>query len=487
MAWYSTLTDPFVRTYVRLAVVGAALSSALRRAPPRPGISAGRVTSLPYAETDLGALAVSPTVYGAITRRALSFSNYPVRVYRGWGLSTRLEEVEASRPWVSAFFRVLQRPDPATRYSLAPKSWEWLCQQIIADLIQVGTFIVVPTLGESGYPIGLTRLHPGSCRIERSAMGDELVYSEGGTLARYPMDQVWKGDLVSWQRNGRSEFGTGAGTPLRQWTRAEAIATEQTANMIEQGGADLRIVGKGATGKNFMANKENRERTLEAVINAIKGPFGRRVIAVSDDIEINDGGLKPTDLRAPEFHVAARQAALVATGTVAAWLGIDGGTYANFVGQVRVQADSDEGIASVVEASFLRPLAQFCARVGGGRDGANDEQITARIDLSQHPGYSQLRTEAIARIKSLVHDCGYTVAEAKEIEGMGHWPKPTGEILSAGKPTDSSQPGPDQGSHLTGPRDPVGENGDQAVSNPNPGASRSIVRLSDRFPGRALP
>jgi hypothetical protein len=482
MAWYSTLTDPFARTYARLAVVATALSAALRTSPPRPGISSGRVATQPLAESDLAALATSPTVYGAITRRALSLANYPVVVYRGFSLAGgKLERLDPSRPWVAAFYRLLQRPDPTTRFSLAPLSWERLCAQIIADLIQIGSFIVLPTVGESGYISGLTRLHPGSCAIERLNGVDELVYVEGNERRRYPLDQVFIGALLSWQRNGRQAFGVGAGTPMRYLTRAEGVAIEQTANMIEQGGADLRIVGKGATGKNFMANKENREKALDAVIQAIKGPNGRRVIAVSDDIEINDGGLKPTDLRAPELHTAARQAALVATGTCAAWVGIDAGTYANAAMQFRVQADADEGICSVVEAGLLRPLAQHFARVAGGRDGAADEQITSRQDLSQHPGYAQLRTESIARVKSLVHDMGYTVDQAKEIEGFGDWASPEGEILSAGQPTDSSVPGPETGSTLDAPRDPVGANGDQHVSNPKANESRSVIRLSDRF------
>lgn len=468
MRWYSRWYASTVSSITRLYAAGAA---ALRAPLPRLGISMGRVAALPMAEADLSAMATSPTVYSALTRSALETIIHPIRVYRGYSVSggdlEPIDPRERGALWVGALLRVLQTPDPASADELAPEPGEALIAQILADLKMAGAFVVAPVLSERGWVVGLTRLHPKCCSIERTAAGEEVVYRSGSDHRRYPRRSVFIGHLLSWAADGRAEFGVGAGTPLRPLLRAEAAALAQTANMIEQGGADLRIRGKGATGKSFMALKENREKAIATVTESIVSPNGRRVIAFSDDLELDDGGLKPTDLRAPELMAAARGHELAATGTVPAWVGHDAGTYATAVVQLRVQACMDEGYAAVIEAYFLRPLARHFAKTRGAgtMDARRADEITARIDLSAHPGYAQLRTESYARMKVLVHDLGFTVEQAAAAEHLD-LPAPRGEILSKGASTDPGTPGPELGSHNQGPRDPVGDNGDEKVSNP---------------------
>jgi hypothetical protein len=370
--------------------------------------------------------------------------------------------------WAAAFLRLLQTPDLASADELAPEPGEALIAQIWADLKMAGAFVVAPTLSDRGWVVGLTRLHPRCCTIERTPDGAEwLVYRNAGEHRRYPRRSVFIGRLLSWAADGRAEFGVGAGTPLAPLLRAERVALEQTANMIEQGGADIQLRGKGATGKNFMASKENREKAVSNAIEAIKGPNGRRVFALSDDVELVPDTMRPADLRAPEMLTAARGDELAATATVPAWVGREAGTYATAVVQLRVQACMDEGYAAVVEAYFLRPLARHFARTRGAgtMDARRYDQITARIDLSAHPGYAQLRTESYARMKVLVHDLGFTVEQAAAAEHLD-LEAPEGEILSAGQSTDPGTPGPEPGSHNNDPRNPVGDGGDQQVSNP---------------------
>lgn len=491
MSWYTRASLYVASSRAGLFYRSMLFGLAALRAPrPRPGITSGRVASLPLAELDLSALASSPTVYGAVTRRALEFINHPIVVYRGYSIGggslTPIDD-DNCPPWVDYFLRLLQSPDPLSADEIAPEPGEALIAQIVADIILTGTFAIAPTLGEDKAPIGLARLHPGCCSIERTAGVEELVYRNGSDVRRYPRTSVFVGRMLSWAKDGRSEFGVGAGTPLRPVVRAEAVALEQTANMIEQGGADLIVTGSGATGKNFMAVPENRAAALKTVMEMIKGPLGRRAMVMSNDIEVKTADIKPADLKAPEFMNAARAAELVATGTVPAWVGADSSTFSTAVIQLRVQAGNDEGIASLIEAFFFRPLARYCAKTKGRgtMDAKRTDKITARIDMSQHQGYAQFRTEAYARARVLVHDLGFTVEQACRAEHLD-LPKPLGTILSKGLPSaDQAAPGPEQGSHLPGPRDPVGDNGDGAIDKPKSGA-RGHLTLVEFFEAESL-
>ena len=457
-----TRTVARLQTWTRAVVSGLA---ALRRGRPALGSLWGKVATLPNAEADLGAMATSPTVYAAVLRRAAEFATHPIVVYRGWTMAGG-GLVPVTAPWAEALYRLLATPDPESADEIAPEPGEGLIMQIVADLILAGVFVVAPTLGESGAIIGLTRLHPGCCSIERLDGREWLVYRSGADVRRYPRRSVFVGRLLSWQKSGAAEFGVGAGTPLAPLVKAERVALEQTAAKVEQGGADLVVKASNATGKNLLANPETRETILDSLTRAIKGPGGRRVFAHSSDLEISELGIKPSDLQAPELLKAASGGEMMATGTVPAWVGASAGTYANDVMQLRVQAGNDEGIQTVIEAFLLRPLARHFARRAGGMDARRYDQITARIDLSQHPGYAQLRTESYARAKTLVHDLGFTVEQALQAENLD-LPAPKGEILSAGKPA-PGVPGPAEGSHQDGPRDPVGDNGDAKASNPGP-------------------
>lgn len=454
-----TRTVARLQTWTRAVVSGLA---ALRRGRPTLGSLWGKVATLPNAEADLGAMATSPTVYAAVLRRAAEFATHPIVVYRGWTMAGG-GLVPVTAPWAEALYRLLATPDPESADEIAPEPGEGLIMQIVADLILAGVFVVAPTLGESGAIIGLTRLHPGCCSIERLDGREWLVYRSGADVRRYERRSVFVGRLLSWQKSGAAEFGVGAGTPLAPLVKAERVALEQTAAKVEQGGADLVVKASNATGKNLLANPETRETILDSLTRAIKGPGGRRVFAHSADLELSELGVKPSDLQAPELLLAARGAELMATGTVPAWVGAEAGTYATAVIQLRVQAGNDEAIATVIEAFLLRPLARHFARRAGGMDARRYDQITARVDLSQHPGYTQLLTDRIAQGRALIEGWGFTAVQAAEILHLD-WPAPLGQPKVAAP----AAPGPDTGSHLSGPRDPVGDNGDAKVSNPGP-------------------
>lgn len=456
MNWYTRAADA-VRRWTRSITTGLA---SLRSPPARPGATGARV-SQPQAEQDLHALATAPAVFAGMTYLALSFMVHPIRVYRGNGGQGGVPLDPESVPWVGSLLRLLQSPDPYSAEDLAPEPGELLLAQIVADLRMTGNFYVAPTLTPDGDVIGLARLHPRCCSIERRPGGaEEIVYRNLGETRHYPRRSVFHGRLLSWQSDGRGEIGLGAGTPLKPLVEAEATALQQTADIVRQGGADLRVVHTTQAGAAYMANEENRKKVVKQVTESLAGEGGRRVFAMGGDVKIEDAGFKPSDLRAPETLAAARANELVAIGVVPAAVGMDAGTYASAVTQLEMQALHDEGIAAVLEVCLFRPLAQRFARRAGGRASQRPDLYTARLDLSQHPGYGFLRSEVIKRMQGL-RALGYATDTAAQIEGQD-FPRcenlaPTGAGLV------DATPGPEVGSHLEGPRRPVGQaDGDKA-------------------------
>lgn len=419
--------------------------------PSKPGVSGGRVASSPTAELDLRALASSPTVFAAVTRLALGLTVYPIRCYSGYTIGgDQLAALDPEIPWVSAFLRLLHTPDPADTLELCPEPGEAMLAQIIADLRLTGDAFVVPTIGAAGSVIGLTRLHPQLVSLLRQADGDWWVYRPGnGPMEYYRRRSVFHIHLLSWEKSGQGELGTGAGASLRPLVDAEELALQQTASMVRQGGADVIVTSKTAAGANFLTVKENRDKVVENMTEAIKGAGGRRIFVVPGDLEIKDSGLKPADLRSPELLKEARMAELVAVGVVPVAVGADSGTYATAVQQYRVQAEQDQIIVAVLEAHFLRPLARHFCRQAQGRWAQKWDQVTARIDIATHPGYAYVRTDALTRMQMLVA-MGWSPMQAAHAENLD-LPEPMGTP----GPAPARPPGPVPG-EIKDPRKPVG-------------------------------
>jgi hypothetical protein len=457
ITWTDRLLSPW-RSFSRAVVSGIA---ALRAPPPRPGVSSGRIAGTTTAQRDLSAIASSPAVFAALTRNALAFTTFPIRIYRGFSIGgdRSLEPLPSSVPWVASLLRLLQTPDAESADELAPEPGEALIAQVYADLDMAGVFFVVPTLSDLGDVIGLRRLHPDLCTIERRDGRDWVVYRTSTETRQYPRRSVFVGHLLSWAKDGRSEIGVGAGAALWPLNRAEETAWRQTATVIEQGGADLRVVAKSMAGQALLKIKENRDAIVDQVTEALRGKDGRRVYAIGGDVEIQDAGFKPSDLQAEKLLDKAPRVQMMAVGTVPAAIGMDASNYANGVLQWRAQADMDEGKASVIESALLRPLARRFARQAGGRWAARLDEITARHDLSGHIGYAYVRTDALQRVHLWMR-AGWTNTEAAAHEGLDVLP-PTGTVMLAGQ---AATPGPDVGSHQDGPRRPVGDQGDPALA-----------------------
>ncbi len=434
--------------------------AALRRAPHRPGITGTTIARPRRAEANLRTLAQSPTVF-ASTWRMLRLSDYPVRCYRGHGQGGDLEPIDPKRvPWVGQLLRLLALPDPAdwSPMAIAPaRPGELLIAQLLLDLTQAGNAWCATTVDAEGVVNGLYRLHPQHTTLERDADGEEWWAHKvpGGQKKRYPRRTVFHIRLLSWEASGEGELGTGAAEPLTELLRAEAMALSKSADIIAQGGADIRVSGKTDRAKAFLQNPDSRAMVAEDITRLISGGddgTARRVMVDGGEFEIADAGLKPADIQAPALLDASRKGTLIAQGVTPIAVGAaDAGTYATSVQQYRVQADNDSALLLVLEACFLRPLARHFAWAAGGRWATKAGEVTAKVVLDRHPGRSYQRTDAITRMEKLV-DMGWTPEQAAEYEGLD-LPKPEGTPRT-------KKPGDDEPSAepLSGPpRRPLGD------------------------------
>lgn len=397
----------------------------VQNTPPRePGVSLGHVARKSNAQGDLGQLAVSPGVYAAVTRRALSFGNYPVKVYEGTGAGVAIDPEKT--PWAASLLRLLLTPDPQDVGALFPVTpGEGLVAQLVADLLLTGVGYVVPSR-EADRLVGLARVHPASMSLVDGGARWEHRVPGSSEVRRYDRRAVCCLRLLSWSAGGAGTLGTGAGEVLAPYVAAERRAIEQTRDRINQGGVDIIVTGKTPVGVQFMANPENRGRTVDNIVSQLSAGDGQRVIGLGGDIELKDAGFTPADIQAPELAESARTAELMALGTTAISVGLSTGAYADAVMQYRVQAELDEAMAAVFEAYLLRPLAQHYARKAGH---ARPETVTARIDLSSHPGWAYVRDGAILRMERLV-GLGWTPEQAAAIEGLD-LPAPKGQPVTA--------------------------------------------------------
>jgi hypothetical protein len=475
---------------VYFARAALARVASLRSRPPRGGITSGRAASPVRAEEDLAALATSPTVYAALNRIAFGMTIYPIRVYAGFGMGGEPEPLSPDRvPWVASYLRLLQTPDPADLDALFPVTpGEHLLAQMIADLKMAGIALVAPTLNAGGDVVGLTRLHPRLCTLIRQGDEEYWEYRTNGERRLYPRRAVACLRLLSWAADGRGELGIGAGAALAPLIASERLALEQTAAMIQQGGADIVVTAKDAQGAGFLQIEENRKSIVKHLTTALSGGAdgGRRVFALPANLEVKDAGLTPADLKSPEAMREARQSALMALAVVPVEVGGDAATYATAAIQQRVQAGQDEWLASVIEAFLLRPLARRFATRAGGRWAARADQVTARIDLSSHPGNIAIRSEAIARMRQLV-ELGYSTQQAADAEGID-LPEPEGPPLIGSVPFGAPAMGAPAPGSAT-PR-PVGESGNVGTGAPA-GGDRKAPRgrtVGDLFRphGRAI-
>lgn len=417
--WLRTMSQAALLYRSTLAALGVS-----KIAPLQPGASYRTVTTAASsAEADLAQIAQSPTVYAAVMRRATSFAGFPIRVYEGYGMgdvtTTALDPDKVS--WVASFIRLLETPEPGDLGALFPTMpGEGMVAQLVADLLLTGTAFAIPTASANGKSIiGLSRVHPALMTLANG--GTHWEYRVNGQRTLYDRGAVCCIRLLSWQATGQAAFGVGAATVLRDIVAAESEAFRQTANVIAQGGADVFVTGKSASGIASMSNAAYREKVVADVCAALAAKNGRRVIGIGGDIEVASSGLTPADIRAPELQPIAKGAELMALGCVPIAVGSESSTYAGGVIQQREQLGHDEGLAALFEGYMLRPLAQAFARAGGEK---NPSRFTARFDLSQHPGAAYIRTEAIDRMVKLV-DLGFGVLQAASIEGQD-LPKPEG-------------------------------------------------------------
>lgn len=467
--WYRSVAA--VTRVVNATLASMGVSSA---PPPRAGASYTVIARKPMAEGDLRALAKSPGVFAAVNARSGSFATFPIRVYEGYGMgdvrSTPLDP--DAYPFVASFLRVLETPDPSDVGVLFPaEPGEGLISQLVADLLICGVAFIIPTASPDGRSIlGLTRAHPGSMTL--AAGGRSWEYrAPNAPVVVYARGSVACIRLPSWESNGRGELGTGAGDCLRPIIEAETTAIAQTAQVIEQGGADVVVSGKTDQGRALMGNAAARNRIRDEVAEALKGRGGSRVIAIGGDVEVTPTGLTPADMKAPELQASALTSELMALGCMPITVGGGATTYASGALQVRMQYATDEKLAALFEAFFLRPLVQQFARAARHpRPG----MITARFDLSQHEGAAYLRSEAIDRMAKLV-DLGWSAAQAASIEGLDIPPP-------AGPPR----------AKVSTPSSPVAQpdGGDASASASSGGGSNSLPRpvgegrrLSEMFPG----
>jgi hypothetical protein len=213
---------------------------------------------------------------------------------------------------------------------------------------------------------------------------------------------------------------------------AERTAMEKTAQLIDQGGADIIVSSTTPAGLAFLANPANREAVKRDLTSALALRDGSRVVVISGDLTAKASGFAPAEIQAPELLEAARTAELMAIGVTPVAVGLGDANYATAALQLRVQADLDEQLASVFEAFLLRPLAWHYARMSG-KSYRDSRRYTCRIDLSTHPGYAYARTEAIDRMSKLV-DMGYSAEQAAAIEGQP-FPRPAGPPRPRATPT----------------------------------------------------
>lgn len=487
--WYSRAAGA-LSYYARAALEKL---PSLRKAPAGLLSAAGgffasfRATRPGNAESDLAALGTSPAVYSAVMLRAYSMANYPIVILE------RMEdgsENPVTEPWAADMLRILETPDPADLGAIFPQMpGEQLVAQIIADLLLPGDAYLVPTLSPKGTIIGLSRLHPRSVSAEVRHGEDGWLYlSPYGDREWYPRRAVMHATSLSYQANAQGVFGVGAAGPLKHLVAAEATALEQTATMIEQGGADIVISGKSPAMMTWLKNPENR-KSLEADMSiALAGKGGRRAFVIGGDLEMNDAGLKPSDLRAPELMGAVRPAAQSALGATPIALGEAGGSnFATAAISMRVQFWHDEILASRLEACWLRPMAQHFAKQSGGRSAARASRYTARIDLSTHPGMAYIRTDAIDRMEKMTK-MGWTADQAAGIEQMA-WPKPEGTpapSAPANAPGASGQPRPLGDAPAGGPGRTLG-NLFRATSNGKEIWLKELERRRARSERRLLP
>ena len=426
----------------------------LRQRPREPGITTGRVAGVPRGEQDLSAMATSPTTYAAINARALSLVTYPIRVYSGFGIGGKRPELvdPERRPWAADLLRLLQTPDIAdlAEDALFPqKPGESMLAQVIADLLMTGNAFVPGIEGAGGRVVGLDRLHPRSTWLERRGGVGSWLYKPGSGARpeRYKLRSVAHLRLLSWQASGAGLMGTGAGASLAPLVAAESAALRQTAQVVEQGGADIALVGKDAQTVNWLKNKQNREKVVSDATTAMRSADGRRVFAIGGNFDLQKAGFDPADLKAPELLSAARVAELMALGCTPVLVGSESSTYSTAVQQMRVQYLHDLALAYTLEIFLLRPLARRFARCAGGRQALRSERVTCRIDLSGHPGAAYLRTDAMTRMEKLV-GMGWSPGQAAESEGLD-LPEPEGPPRTRG--ADEGKADPNK------PRRPVGD------------------------------
>lgn len=417
-------TSAFVRT--TLASMGVA-----RVAPSRPGASYYTVASARRAEADLQQIAQSPAVYAAIQRRGETFANAPVRVYEGYGMGdVKSEPLDPDKhAFVAAFLRLLEKPNPADLDVLFPSvPGELMIAQLVADALLTGTAYLIPTRGTGDQIVGLTRAHPQTMALIDGGL--RWRHTINGRAVDYDRGSVCCMRLVSWQSDGRGELGTGAGGVLEAIVRAEVTAMSQTATIIEHGGANVVVTGSTPVGVAMMSNAANRNAVAREVGEALKAKDGTNVVALGGEIQVDPIGLTPADIAAPALQVAAKAAELMTLGCVPVAAGAEASTYASAVLQYRVQSAIDEGLATVFEGHLFRPLIQQFARRAGYPGWM---RLTARFDLSQHPGATFLRTEALARMEAW-RRLGYSTDQAASNEGMSVPPPAEVARLNAAPP-----------------------------------------------------
>ena len=408
---------------LRLANLGRSLET---------GLSWRRFGFSRAAGDDMEVYAKSPSVYSAISARALQLARYPLAIGQGGPGQTprRLDPLRVE--WAAGVLRLLTAPSPGDVNTLFPDvPGEGLLIQLLTDLLSAGVAYVRPVLlgkWPNADLVGLERLHPRDVSFQRQYGAPGWAHRPSSGMAEsewIPVGQLCVIRLASIGQGVDAWRPIGPLEPLRRLLQAEVSALEATASKARQGGPDIILSPKDVQMGALLRTKEGREKIATDFSQVLNVEGGRRAVVLPGGLEATAADWSAADLQAPELMAAAERAARASIGATPAMLGSsDAGTYATAAIQMRAQWALDEALAALLEVYLFRPIAQHFARRAGGRSQARASEMTAWLDLSQHPGAIAARSEALDRMQKWVA-LGWTGEQAATIEGLDA-PRPEG-------------------------------------------------------------
>lgn len=327
--------------------------------------------------------------YACISKASQDIANLPIKLYR----KDNVDKVEITE---HPILELISNPNSIM-------DGELFREQFIVDLTMTGNFYCL-IVGDLNAPTSLFRLHPQNVKIvpDPVIMIKGYEYSDGGSVAEYPVERIIHIRRASWNNGAQGElYGTGAIEALEQELKGDIGAQRLASETAGKGRPDVLL---SPMDPSDIWGKDMRTEIKDAY-DKMSSKGGAMVL--SGQVKVDTVQLSPRDLEYQSLRTLARENISAVTGTPSTVLGLPDANYAT-ARQANITYWENQKLKSRRLEKFFTKVAKMF-----------DSSLFVEFDFSSIDALQDVRNQQLERIEKHIIN-GVDAEAAYQFEGLSY-------------------------------------------------------------------